>query len=431
MPRLALLALPVPMSATARPVSRPRAAAAATAPAISVDHVSKSFRLPHQQYNTIKERVLHPFRSRTFDVLRAVNEVSVEIAEGEFFGIIGRNGSGKSTLLKCIAGIYDIDRGNLHVRGRLSPFIELGVGFNLELTARDNVLINAIMLGLTRKQARERFDQIIAFAELEDFLDLKLKNYSSGMMVRLAFAVAIQIDAEILLIDEVLAVGDASFQQKCFDEFERLKRDGRTILFVTHDMGSIQRFCHRAMLLEKGRLVEIDEPGRIARLYNQLNFGQTVHELSGAKDASARSVRPPAEVVDGWFEDLSGERIAALGFGDPCEVCMEVRFNEPFDDPIFGLTLRNEVGSTVFATTTAMGHGPTGHFSSGETVLVRLRFENWLTPSRYSVTPSVARNGPGADVLDVREDVASLQIHSGPFTGGVTHPPHTFDITRR
>jgi ABC-type polysaccharide/polyol phosphate transport system ATPase subunit len=418
------------MSATARPASRPPAVAAA-APAISVERVSKAFRLPHQQYHTIKERVLHPFRSRTFDILQAVNDVSVEIAQGEFFGIIGRNGSGKSTLLKCIAGIYDIDHGALRVRGRLSPFIELGVGFNLELTARDNVLINAIMLGLTRKQARERFDQIIAFAELGDFLDLKLKNYSSGMMVRLAFAVAIQIDAEILLIDEVLAVGDASFQQKCFDEFERLKRDGRTILFVTHDMGSIQRFCHRAMLLEKGRLVEIDEPGRIARLYNQLNFGRTVHELSGAKDASARSAQPPAEVVDGWFEGVSGERIAALGFGDPCEVCVEIRFNEALDDPIFGVTLRNEVGSTVFATTTAMGHGPTGHFSSGETAFVRLSFENWLTPSRYSMTPSVARNGPGADVLDVREDVSSLQIHSGPFTGGVIQPPHTFDITRR
>src|SRR5262249_2568143 len=145
-------------------------------------------------------------------------------------------------------------------RGRLSPFIELGVGFNMDLTARDNVLINAVMLGLSRKKARERFDEIIEFAELQDFVDLKLKNYSSGMHVRLAFSVAIQVEAEILLIDEVLAVGDAAFQHKCFEQFKRLKREGRTIMFVTHDMGAVERFCDRAMLLEKGRMVAIGEP---------------------------------------------------------------------------------------------------------------------------------------------------------------------------
>ncbi|HUA04005.1 MAG TPA: ATP-binding cassette domain-containing protein, partial [Solirubrobacteraceae bacterium] len=191
---------------------------------MKISSVSKAFKLPHQRYHTLKERLLHPFRSTTYDILQAIDDVSVDIAPGEFFGIVGRNGSGKSSLLKCIAGIYSIDAGELTVRGRLSPFIELGVGFNMDLTARDNVLINAIMLGLTRKQARERFDEIIAFAELEDFLDLKLKNYSSGMSVRLAFSVAIQVEAEILLIDEVLAVGDAAFQQKCYDEFQRLKR---------------------------------------------------------------------------------------------------------------------------------------------------------------------------------------------------------------
>ncbi len=246
--------------------------------AVSLHGVSKSFRLPHRQYHTLKERALHPFQARTFDVLEAVKEVDLEISEGEFFGIIGRNGSGKSTLLKCIAGIYNADAGEIMVRGRLSPFIELGVGFNMELTARDNVTINAIMLGLSRREVRERFDAIIDFAELHEFLDLRLKNYSSGMLVRLAFSVAIQVSAEILLIDEVLAVGDANFQQKCFDEFERLKRAGRTILFVTHDMGAIERFCDRAMLLERGSVVGLGEPAAIARRYNQLNFGRTVQQ---------------------------------------------------------------------------------------------------------------------------------------------------------
>src|SRR5215207_4475779 len=181
-------------------------------PAVIVDDISKTFRLPHQQYHTLKERVLHPGRARTYEEFHALRNVSMAIEEGEFFGIVGRNGSGKSTLLKCLAGIYRPDRGTIDVRGRLSPFIELGVGFNGELTARENVLINAVMLGLSRREAKARFDEIIAFAELGEFVDLPVKNYSSGMSVRLGFAVAVQVDADILLVDEVLAVGDAAFQ---------------------------------------------------------------------------------------------------------------------------------------------------------------------------------------------------------------------------
>lgn len=394
-------------------------------------NVSKAFRLPHRQYHTLKERALHPFRTNTFDILQAVDDISVEIPEGEFFGIVGRNGSGKSTLLKCLAGIYAIDAGDLHVEGRLSPFIELGVGFNPELTARDNVLINAIMLGLSRKQARERFDRIIEFAELGDFLDLRLKNYSSGMTVRLAFSVAIQVDADVLLIDEVLAVGDAAFQQKCFDEFTRLKKEGRTILFVTHDMYSVQRFCDRAMLIEKGQVVDIGEPELIARRYNELNFGRTVHELPGEGAGETGSQGGgEAEIVDGWFEDRDGNRIAAASHGDACCACMEVRFNAPLEDPIFGITLHNEAGHAVFATTTAVDHGPTGRFAPGESTVVRLRFENWLTPSRYTLSPSVARNGPGEDAIDVRRDIAELLVHGGHYTGGIVSLPHGFDMER-
>jgi ABC-type polysaccharide/polyol phosphate transport system ATPase subunit len=401
--------------------------------AVSVDHASKTFRIPHQQYHTLKERVLHPFRSRTFDELGAVRDVTVEVQRGEFFGIIGRNGSGKSTLLKCIAGIYRIDQGEITVRGRLSPFIELGVGFNVDLTARDNVIINAIMLGLSRKQARERFDAIIDFAELHDFLDLKLKNYSSGMLVRLAFSVAIQVESEILLIDEVLAVGDANFQQKCFDEFDRLKRAHKTILFVTHDMGSIERFCNRAMLLEKGRMVSIGEPGEIARQYNKLNFGETPHRLADEEDAPAGigdGGGRPAHILDGWFEDAGGNRIAESAYGEPVFVRMEVRFDDELVDPIFGLTLRNQIGGTVFATTTLVEHGPTGTFRAGTTAHVRLGFQNCLAASRYTLTPSLAPNGFGYTAIDLREDIASLLIHGGPITGGVAHLPHTFEIER-
>ena len=415
------------MSATVRPVSPPAGAAIPRRTAVSVAHVSKAFRLPHEQHQTLKQRALHPLRTSSYDVLRAVDDVDVEIEAGEFFGIVGRNGSGKSTLLKCMAGIYDIDGGELWVSGRLSPFIELGVGFNDELTARDNVMVNAIMLGLTRKQARERFDQIIAFAELEEFLDLKLKNYSSGMQVRLAFSVAIQVEADILLIDEVLAVGDAAFQQKCYEEFERLKREGRTIVFVTHEMGAIERFCDRAMLLERGRIVDIGDPSAIARRYVQLNFGRMVHQLPGEGLGEAPRTRP-AEILDAWFEDDDGTRVAKVQCGDGCHACIEVRFNETVVDPVFGVTVRNEWGVTVFATTTAVNHGPTGRFPAGRVAVIRLRFENWLTGSVYMLTPSVAPSGNAVAAFDLRENAASIKVEGGPSTGGVAHFPHTFDI---
>ena len=241
---------------------------------MSVEGLGKTFRLPHRKYSTLKERALHPFATRTYDTLRALDDVSLGVRPGEFFGIVGRNGSGKTTLLKCLAGIYSVDEGHVRVDGRVSPFIELGVGFNPDLTGRDNVLLNAIMLGLTRKQARERFDEIIAFAELAEFVDLNLKNYSSGMTARLGFSVAIQVDADVLLVDEILAVGDASFQAKCFGQFDRLKREGRTILFVTHDMAAVQRFCDRALVLELGRVVDIGDPRRITRKYDELNAGE-------------------------------------------------------------------------------------------------------------------------------------------------------------
>ena len=208
-------------------------------PAVVVRDVGKTFRVPEQRVHTLKERALHPRRQIGYRTFRALDNISFAVEQGEFFGIVGRNGSGKSTLLKCMAGIYACE-GDIWCRGRLSTFIELGVGFNQDLAARDNVVMNGIMMGLTPREARRRYDSVIEFAELKEFEELKLKNYSSGMNVRLAFSVAIQVDAEILLIDEVLAVGDAAFQQKCFDVFHRMRDEGKTIVFVTHDMGALE-----------------------------------------------------------------------------------------------------------------------------------------------------------------------------------------------
>jgi ABC-type polysaccharide/polyol phosphate transport system ATPase subunit/ABC-type polysaccharide/polyol phosphate export permease len=214
------------------------------------------------------------------------------VYRGETFGIVGRNGSGKSTLLKCLAGIYRPDEGAIAVDGRLAPFIELGVGFNPELASRDNVVINAVLLGLRPAQARSRFAAIIAFAELGPFVALKLKNFSSGMIVRLAFAVTTQVDADVLLFDEVLTVGDAAFKEKCLNHFDRLKAEGRTIILVTHDMTAVMRHCDRAMLLDRGRVVAVGEPDAIAAAYAQDNARpKEAPHLRAQRRAGARTTR--------------------------------------------------------------------------------------------------------------------------------------------
>jgi len=397
---------------------------AAAAPAVSIEHLSKTFRLPHRQYSTLKERALHPLTARTFDELRAVQDVNVDIHEGEFFGIVGRNGSGKSTLLKCLAGIYKADEGYASIRGRLSPFIELGVGFNPDLTARDNVMINAIMLGLTRRQARERFDEIIAFAELEEFLDLKLKNYSSGMSVRLAFSVAVQVDADILLVDEVLAVGDVAFQQKCFDQFHRLKDEGRTIVFVTHDMSAVERFCDRAMLLERGRVVSIGSPSAISRAYSEICFGGLEY---GSADGARGGSHQAAEIRDAWFENEAGERVTTVGQSEGLHLCMDVAFHLDVKAPVYAFTLRNQVRHTVFATSSAAHEGVEGPRRAGDSVVARVAMQNWLAPGRYDLTPAVV-GAAGRGLLDQREDLKTLIVHGTRHSGGVVDIPHSFEV---
>jgi ABC-type polysaccharide/polyol phosphate transport system ATPase subunit len=235
--------------------------------AIEVVSVTKRFRLPHEQRTSLKEHVLHPFHRVEYEVQQALDDVSFSVEAGEMFGIIGPNGSGKSTLLKLLAGIYPADSGTLSVRGKLSPFIELGVGFNMELNARENIKINATLLGLTRRQLEERFEAILAFAELERFVDQKLKNYSSGMQLRLAYSIAIQVPFDVLLLDEVLAVGDQAFQEKCFETFDRFRAENKTIVFVSHDLDAVRRFCDRALLLEYGKPVKIGNSDEVVTAY--------------------------------------------------------------------------------------------------------------------------------------------------------------------
>jgi ABC-type multidrug transport system ATPase subunit len=320
-----------------------------------------------------------------------------------------------------MAGIYAIDAGAIYVNGRVSTFIELGVGFNPDLAARDNVALNAIMLGLNPREARERFERVIDFAELHEFVDLKLKNYSSGMQVRLAFSVMIEVDADILLIDEVLAVGDAAFQQKCFDVFHRMREEGRTILFVTHDMGAVKRFCHRAMLLERGEMRMIGGPDEVGANYLELNFGR-----EGGRDAGGeeRYGDQSAQIVEAWFEDDDGERQASVPQGRECTFAMRVAFEREVVNPAFAVVLENEGRLPLFATSTDSVDYATGRYAPGDEVVFSVKFENAFAPGRLHASPWVTSGQPRNDLLDRRPQFVSVVVTGTRKTGGLVDLPH-------
>jgi ABC-type polysaccharide/polyol phosphate transport system ATPase subunit len=395
-------------------------------PAVVARRVSKSFIVPEERSHTLKERVLHPRHRVRHQTFRALNDISFDVKRGEFFGIAGRNGSGKSTLLKCLAGIYRAE-GDIWCRGRLSTFIELGVGFNPDMAARDNVVMNGIMLGLSPREARKRYESVIEFAELQEFKDLKLKNYSSGMHVRLAFSVAIQVDADILLIDEVLAVGDAAFQQKCFDVFNEMRDGGKTIVFVTHDMGSMQRFCHRAMLLERGNQVYIGEPHEVGDRYLELNFGR---DPEAATSAGERSGDGEARVIEAWVESEEGERQATVPQHARVTLNARVLFMVDVEDPSASVYVLNDEHKAIIVANTAVENERTGRFRAGEEAVFSFGFDNVLAPGRYSPMFTIAHRGSGLDLLDRFEGAFSFVVTGAEALGGVIDLPVTAGVSR-
>jgi ABC-2 type transport system ATP-binding protein len=391
--------------------------------------VWKTFRLPHDRPSTLKQRVLHPRRSRAATTLNALRNVSFDVEQGEFFGVIGRNGSGKSSLLKCVAGIYAPNRGTIDVSGRISPFIELGVGFNAELTALDNVVINAALLGISPAQARARFDDVIRFAELEEFVDLKLKNYSSGMYVRLGFAAAIQAQADVYLVDEVLAVGDARFQEKCFDTFRRLKREERTVVFVTHDLSAVERFCDRALLLERGEVAAIGDPREVTQVYREHNLAEEQAEAPMEEGGHHRRWGDrSAEILECWLEDATG-RQDVLRQGREAVFRARIRFNEAIVDPIFGVIFKNERGDHAFVTNTMYDGLQTGRFEAGDEVTYAVTFDPLLADGRHTASPAVAHRD-GTRFADWREDMTSFIVRAERYTGGIVDLPHSSTVER-
>jgi ABC-2 type transport system ATP-binding protein len=397
---------------------------------IEARDLEKAFRIPEHRVDTFKERAAHPFTRIEYRELRALAGVSFDVHKGEFFGIVGRNGSGKSTLLKILASIYRPDAGTVRMAGRLAPFIELGVGFNPELTASENVVLNGVLLGLTKKEARRRFDSVLAFAELEDFAELKLKNYSSGMMVRLAFAVMVQADADIMLIDEVLAVGDAAFSEKCMDVFRQRREAGKTIVLVTHDMTTVQTFCDRAMLLHDGDLKFIGDPEETAARYYRLNFAVDRDAEGADLDAQLNAAveDDAARVVQARLTDDRGRVIRDLEQGEPMrlEVLLEARrelLNPKF--VIFGLT---EEGTVVFEFTLGLDGRKGDRVAEGQRVRLAGRIENTLVPGRYGLDCWVRRDGEGADWALQALRLLQFRVYGTAARYGVVSVATDFDV---
>jgi ABC-type polysaccharide/polyol phosphate transport system ATPase subunit len=407
--------VPVDNTIPAKASAASRSPAVDDAPlAIQAEDVHKSFMIPTHRVDSLKERFVRPFSAPDYRELRALDGVSFEIHQGEFFGIVGRNGSGKSTLLKLLASIYRADSGTIRMAGRLAPFIELGVGFNQDLTARENIILNGVMMGLSPKEMRRRTGAIIEFAELEDFVDLKLKNYSSGMLVRLAFSVMLEADADVLLIDEVLAVGDAAFQQKCADAFREMKVQGKTIVLVTHEMATVEAYCHRAMLISDGRIQTIGDPGEVGRDYLRLNF-----ESEGSAEAVPHEQTDDVRIVSLALRDERGETISTIEHGQQIRLRLELEALRDLPGIDVGFLVANADRVDVLNFGIPVGEKQHARaVAEGGRVTVEARVENRLAAGRYFVHCGIYRAFEGGIAL-YQEDALDFLVFGGPETKGL------------
>lgn len=368
--------------------------------AIRVNHVYKDFKLPHEKVNSIKTLFtgLHKKRTKSYEVQHALMDITFEVKKGEFFGIVGRNGSGKSTLLKILAEIYQPTKGAVEVSGKLVPFIELGVGFNPELTGRENVYLNGALLGFTKKEIDEIYDDIVSFAELEPFMDQKLKNYSSGMQVRLAFSVATRAKADILLIDEVLAVGDADFQRKCFNYFKNLKRSGTTVVFVSHDMDAVREYCSRALLIEDSEIIEVGDPDTVAQEYTKLFMNTTIPE--GRLEQQAGRWGSSQIVTD---------RLSVETTGNVITIYQHIKAQELTDNPIAGIRIRSVSGESVTGTNTKIEKINIGEFRHGQKATIVWTLPAILAQGDYFIEPALVSRD-GTTVYDWWDEAVVLSI---------------------
>jgi ABC-2 type transport system ATP-binding protein len=340
--------------------------------AVDVRNVTKRFRLAHGQYNTVKERIIHGGRRKSTEDFWALSDVSLTVGQGETVGILGRNGSGKSTLLKCICGVLQPTTGEVAVRGKLAGLLELGAGFQLDLSGRENIYLNGSLLGMSKREIDRSFDAIVDFSELEEFIDGPVKFYSSGMTVRLGFAIAVNVDPEILVIDEVLAVGDERFQRKCIDRVKQFQKEGRTILLVTHAADTVRSICDRGVVLSHGHLIADGEPGEATRIFRErlmsegagMSIVDPAHvavpatpDMTGNEGvgAGSRDEEPRPVRFRSVHRVYSGDNtVPYMTTGDDLTIRVEFEALQATEDVVFSLEIRDDTGNSVMRTDTSI-----------------------------------------------------------------------------
>jgi len=377
---------------------------------ISVEHVSKNFMLPHQRPNSVKSVLTGFYGKKTVEPQHALKDINFDIREGEFFGIVGRNGSGKSTLLKILANIYRPTEGKVSVHGKLIPFIELGVGFNTDLTGRENVYLNGAMLGFSEAEVDAMYDDIVSFAELERFMDQKLKNYSSGMQVRLAFSVATRAKADVLLIDEVLAVGDADFQRKCYEYFKSLKKNKTTVVFVSHDMNAVREFCDRAVLIDQSKLTFAGTPEEVAREYALLFMdNDAANEDTNKQRWGTGAVR---------FTDIKAELV-----GDKIKVRATAEVKQgPIDGLLYGIHVVGSDGVDILATNNRLiNAADVKKVEQGDRIDFSWEMLNIFNDGKYTLTLTIVDDTQA--VLDWCTNAASFRVKRAERSVTAVIPP--------
>lgn len=403
--------------------------------AIKVENLSKTFRIPHEKITTIRGAFVNAFHSKGYEEFNALDDISFEVKKGEFFGIIGRNGSGKSTLLKILAGVYKADKGKVHVDGLISPFLELGIGFQPELSGRDNIYLNATVLGLMKKQIDEKFDEIVDFSELRRFIDQKIKNYSSGMQVRLAFSVAVHANRDILLMDEVLAVGDVNFQGKCLEEFNKYRGQGKTVILVTHDIETVSQYCDRAMLLQEGKVISLGNPSMVTGEYRHSNQQLEAKRLFAENKESEKTETPAqeerklsfgdstfrmgskqAEIIEYKIFDHNNEETLSLKSGERFKIVLKVRFNDDVRKPMFGFMFQDRPGGIFFGIHSDYSRKPLGiEMTKKETILeVSCDGEMVLIPRVYHLSLACVsmKYYPHYEDLDIMSNMIKVNVYS-------------------
>jgi ABC-type polysaccharide/polyol phosphate transport system ATPase subunit len=372
-------------------------------PVVVVDHVSKKYRLYRERNNSIKIALMRGGRAK-MDIFWALEDVSFEVEEGSTTGLIGENGSGKSTMLKCLAKILRPDKGSVTSVGKMSALLELGAGFHPELSGRENVFLNGAILGLKQKELQARFDDIVDFAGIGQFIDEPVKNYSSGMYVRLGFSVAINVDPDILLVDEVLAVGDEAFQRKCLERFAELKNNGKTVIIVTHSMGSVVTMCDHAIWFKKGRKMADGNPREVVEAYT----GSIVLDEHRPTERGDRWGSGEARIERVELLDRDGRQVTRVGSGEPATVRLWYSATEPVARPVFSVSIQTLQGVVISGPTTREpGEVPEKIDGEG---WVELRLDRFpLLPGTYDLTASLMDYNM-AHPYDVRRNVLRMDV---------------------